>query len=133
MALQTFSQPVWQTLDNVGASNNVTLASSTPIAHRGNQSVASETAVQFCNEFGFTLSDFVTGSNENPTVSWDPNQNRWENDGLEPVYLQITCDDGLNQSIGEVNIANIGDIMFLLGIVIALLTVQVSLLTFGRN
>ena len=132
MADITFSNPTWGTISDFNPPNNVSLASTTPIGYRGNDD--SDTAFQFCEVFDQTLVGFVVGNNQNPTVTWDDgNQQRWENDGNEPAYLQITCDNGINESIGEVNIANVGDLIFLQGVIISVLVVIAALLTFGRN
>jgi len=131
MSQVTFTNPIWGNISGMGVPNTVTLPASTSIAYDGNDSDI--TAFKFCEAYDYSLISYVVGAEKNPSVSWHVNNNRWQNDGTEPAFLQISCDNGLNESLGEVNIANIGDIMLLLGIVIALLTVQVSLLVFGRN
>lgn len=132
-ATVTFSQPTWGILDELGTvPNNVTQSSSTPIAYRGNDDGL--TAVRFCQEFGYTLISFIIGNNDNPTVTWDDgNQQRWENDGSEPVYSQISCDNGLAESSVEVTIENIGDIIFMLSMISALMIAQLTVMVFGRQ
>lgn len=132
MAKVTYSQPTWGTLENIsGISENVTNGSSTPISYQGTDSEL--TAFQFCSEFDYSLVGFVVGQSENPTVSYDVNNQQWENDTTEPIFLQIDCDNGVNETIAEVNIANVGDLIFLLGFILCVGIIQVFLLMFGRN
>ena len=132
MAKITFTNPTWATIQDQNPPNNVSVATSTPIGYRGNDDTV--TAFQFCEVFDYTLVEFVVGNNANPTVSWDDgNQQRWENDGSEPSFLQITCDNGVNESIGEVNIANVGDLILLQAIIISVLVMMLVHQIFGRT
>lgn len=131
MATVTYVKPTWETIQSLSPSNTVSGVSSTSLGYQG--TLDSVTAFQFCQEFGYSLVGYQVGSPENPTVTYDETSAVWEDDTSEPVYLQIQCDNGLTESIGEVNIANIGDLMVILSVLVCAAIIQVFLLTFGRN
>lgn len=130
MAIVTYSEPVFETIKNTTQTINfVSVPSTTRISIDGGES--SLTAGKFCQALDFNVSSYIVGGKADPSVVWK--NNRWETAGSKDTFVSISCDNGLTETIGEVNMANIGDVMLLLGILIALATVQVSLLVFGRN
>lgn len=131
-ATVTFQNPTWGTLENAGVtSGQVSASSSIPLGYQG--SLDTVTAFELCDSYGYSLLSFITGSNEDPTVTWDSNNDYWEDDGSEPIFLQVSCDNGLNETQVEVTVDNIGDILVMMGVQIALLSCLCSLLVFGRN
>lgn len=130
MAIVTYSEPVFETIKNTTQPKDFgSVSSTTRIAIDGGES--SVTAGKFCQALNYDVSSYIVGGKADPSVVWK--NNRWETAGSKGTFVSISCDNGLTESIGEVNIANIGDLMLLLGIVIALLTMMISLLIFGRN
>lgn len=133
MALISYSPPKWGDIEaknpNLKLGDNP--LASTTIAYEGGDETA--TAFQFCSELNYQLSSFIVGGKADPSVTYDLGNEQWKEAGSKDKFLSITCDNGINESLGEVNIANIGDIMFLLAVLISVSMIHVTLLVFGRN